>query len=235
MGDVEDTNWWFIGKRILVAKQLEQLNCKTDLMVDIGAGTGSNARDLSSYGKVIAMDISMSALRYAADKGHSYLCCGDSVSLPFRDDVFDVVTALDIVEHVTDDAGVLNELYRSLKPNGNLIVSVPAFQFMWGKHDELLNHKRRYKKLEIENKMKTAGFEIKFSSYSNMFIFFPVLLIRLLYKWFPKLEPQEPDTGSIPSSFNKILIYIYRLEVKMLKMMKLPVGLSVLLVGFKKV
>ena len=234
MGDVEDRNWWFIGKRLLVASQLDQLNGKTDLMVDVGAGTGANARAMSLSGKVIAIDISMSALRYAAYKGHPYLCCGDSNFLPFCDNVFYLITALDVVEHVTDDNGVLNELYRSLKNNGNLIVSVPAYQFMWSKHDDLLHHKRRYTRFEIENKMKAAGFEIKFSSYTNFFIFFPVFVIRSICKWFPKLEPQEPDTGSLPPFLNKLLIYIYRLEVKLLKIINLPVGLSILVVGRKR-
>ncbi len=129
MFEVEDTYWWFVARRRLVHSLLGRHLPAAGgprRIVDVGCGTGATLATLAEYGEVIGVDRSQHALHYCQERGHHRLVRGDGAALPLADESVDVVTALDLLEHIADDAGAVREFVRVLRPGGVLVVTVPA-------------------------------------------------------------------------------------------------------------
>ena len=135
MYQLEESNWWYAGRRDLIIKAVEKFRDesgdKTLQILDAGCGTGINLRYLSAYGKACGLDISKEALKFSCIRGPSALICGSLDKLPLKNKQFDLVVALDVIEHIQDDLTAVLELNRVLRPGGCLIATVPAFQFLW--------------------------------------------------------------------------------------------------------
>src|SRR4051794_31722278 len=114
----EQSHWWFVGRRTLAFDQIDQFyRDRHDLQImDVGCGTGLNMKYLAKYGKVTGVDLSPTALSFCQARGHTRLIMAPLEQLPFADNTFDLVTALDIIEHLDDDLAGLNEIRRVLKP-----------------------------------------------------------------------------------------------------------------------
>lgn len=197
-----------------------------------------NMKNLAKFGSVIGMDLSMDAIRYCQQIGNP-LCQGDMSNLPFQSNSFDIITILDVVEHLEDDLGALKEVYRICNNKGILLVAVPAFQFLWGEHDELAHHIRRYTLGELRKLVEESGFEILKISYNNFF-FFPIgLVFRYLKRFFRRLNNKRELTSDFantaPPILNEILREIYAFEGKLLKHFNLPLGLSILCICRKSI
>ena len=108
---------------------------------------------------------------------------GEAEALPYDPESFDVVTALDVIEHLDDDRCGLREISRVLRPGGYVLLFVPAFMFLWGVQDDVSNHRRRYDRADLTAKVKSAGFEVEKAGYANFTFFLPVLIIRSLMRW----------------------------------------------------
>ena len=176
MHALETDYWWFVGRRALIARLLEttrpRLQSQTPLqLVDVGCGTGANLpmlrRAVAPDGEVYGLDFSPLALQWArtegdlgALNGRVHLSQGDALALPLRDECADVVTMLDVLEHLSDDARALSEVRRILRPGGALVLSVPAYQHLWSAHDEALHHFRRYEKSGLSRVLHRAGFGV---------------------------------------------------------------------------
>src|SRR5689334_1528617 len=130
---LEDTYWWFVGRHHLVQTFLrEKYGDRTDLRIlDIGCGTGAMSRKLAAHGTVTSADFSPLALDFSRRRGITQLCAADAMRLPFRERSFDVIVALDILEHLPDDQAALSEFQRVLKPGGRVIATVPAYKSLW--------------------------------------------------------------------------------------------------------
>src|SRR5579872_1235395 len=137
---LEDSYWWFVGRHDLALTFLRSAYPgRNDLTIlDIGCGTGAMSEKLAAYGAVVSADFSPLALAFSRRRHLDRLCAADAMRLPFRDGAFDVIVALDILEHVSDDAAALREFYRVLKPGGRVIATVPAYQSLWSAHDVAL-------------------------------------------------------------------------------------------------
>ena len=171
MFEIEAKHWWYVGKRKIVSGLLEKFISKKDnRILDIGCGTGIVLKMLNKYGLASGLDISQDALSFCKERGLNSLFLGSATSLPFSDETFSLVTALDILEHIEDDTLALREIRRVLKKGGLAIINIPAFPNVCSSHDISLGHKRRYTFIELEKEVtyvvKTK--DVKYFSKENI-------------------------------------------------------------------
>jgi ubiquinone/menaquinone biosynthesis C-methylase UbiE len=200
-------------------------------ILDVGCGTGVVLTELAKRGDATGFDFSDKALEYCRNRGHNDLVLGNAEELPFESETFDAVVGLDIFEHVEHDERAFAEVRRVLKPGGILILSVPAFQSLWGPHDVALMHFRRYRRREMADKLKRAGLEPLKVSYSVFLLFPLVACIRFFEK--RKRGPAEASLPPLPVWLNSALIALQTFESKLLNIANLPWGSSVIAVARK--
>ncbi len=231
---VESFHWWFAVRKKLLSLLLSSLDLSGECVaIDIGCGVGSNLRILKSAGlDVIGLDRSFYALTLAQKKIKFPLLNADLNNLPIRPKSVGLIVAMDILEHLDNDLGGIRSFYRALKEDGILILTVPAFRFLWGIQDEVTFHKRRYSRHEIVNQLRREGFEIIKSSYFNFFLFFPILLGRRIIRI---LGLRVDSENKINSPFiNFVLKAIFSFEPYILKYFSFPFGVSILCIAKKR-
>jgi len=188
---VEENHWWFAGKRALFKRLLRLRLAGADLKIilDIGSGTGAVPRDFGRFGWICATDRSVEALRFARSRGVAAVACCDALSLPIASDSVDLVLAFDILEHVEDDAGALDEL-------------------LWSAHDEALEHKRRYTRKSFTALLAKSNLEIEHLGWSGATILAPAFALRGLRRLLPGKpnETSEADLFSLPKPLNTDII-----------------------------
>lgn len=184
---VEETHWWYLGRRRIIHSLVEKirtsLNNPNPKILDVGCGTGANLKMLAKCGSAEGVDISPQAVEFCRERGLSSVKLGAIEHLPYEDNSFDIVTALDVVEHLDDDVAGLREMRRVLRRDGRLLLFVPAFMFLWGVQDDVSNHRRRYTLPRLLKAVEEAGFAVEWSSYANISFFLPVLLVRSVMRW----------------------------------------------------
>lgn len=230
LAERESFFWWNAGRREILREALARAVSRRPLeILDLGCGPGGNILFLADFGSVVGVDASEEALALArARGGFRNLVRSDAARLPFRDGSFDVVAALDVIEHLDDDASALAEVCRVLRPRGTLLLTVPAYPWMWSKHDELLHHKRRYRKRELLAKVLAAGFAVERITHFVM----PAVPFRLARKAL-RLGREGTDDVILPRPLNALLRGWLSLERTALRFMSLPFGSSLLLVARK--
>ncbi|HEV2883459.1 MAG TPA: methyltransferase domain-containing protein, partial [Pyrinomonadaceae bacterium] len=153
MRRVEGSHWWYVGRRRIIESFIERIRRARQeenpavgqmTILDVGCGTGANLEMLSNFGNAEGVDISTEALSFCRERGLENVKQGEANSLPYVDGSFDLVTGLDVVEHLDDDLAGLKEMNRVLRENGRALLFVPAFMFLWGVQDDVSNHRRRY-------------------------------------------------------------------------------------------
>src|SRR6185503_4814708 len=173
MRRVEESHWWFVGRRQIIKSFLKRIvsDLKSDRshdplhILDVGCGTGANLEMLSEFGNAEGVAVSSEALSFCQGRGLKQVKLGEAEALPYEDNSFDLVTGLDVVEHLDDDRAGLNEMRRVLRTNGRALLFVPAFMFLWGVQDDLSNHRRRYTLSELKTVVENAGFEVERATY----------------------------------------------------------------------
>jgi SAM-dependent methyltransferase len=238
MRQLEDWYWWFVARREAAVQFAEQFRPRRQPLriLDAGCGTGALLDRLMSQPGVelFGLDYSGQALAYTRGRGHVRLVQGDLTRLPFPDGTFDVITALDVVEHIRDDERALQEVYRVLRSGGVLLVSVPAFQFLWGPHDTALQHFRRYTVGEMAALMRRAGFAVAKQTYLLWLLFPAFVFQRLLTRLHRRADPKAqlvPVSGTV----NRFLIGLQRIELALACRVRLPFGATVFCVARKPV
>jgi len=227
--EIEEHHWWFVGRRRLFAQLLTDLAVPRDAAIlDVGTSTGTNLRLLKGlgYSNVTGVDRSPQAIEFCSAKGLGPVELGDVCNLPFADGSFDVVFATDIIEHVDNDMSALQELSRVLKPNGRVLITVPAFQVLWGVQDEVGHHKRRYRLKELVDKVLAAGFRPLQQYYFNYLLFLPILAARMLLKVF-RFGVTNENQLTTPL-LNRILLKIFTFDVRTAGKVRAPFGVSCL-------
>lgn len=229
----EENDWWFVGRRKIILTLLNKylVGQRNLSILDIGCGAGGMIEYLSNYGQVIGLDKDKHIVDLNLKKGKNVVC-GDIKKLNFSNDSFDLITLLEILEHLDDDSSGLKEVFRVLKPQGILLVTVPAFPFLWSSHDSVAHHKRRYTKRELERKLSKSGFKILKISYMNIFLFPVIFLFRLFKNLFSR-EKNKSDFIDYPAFLNHLLKLVFSSEAFFLKTISFPFGVSLLVLAQK--
>ena len=232
--EVEATHWWFQGRRRLFATEIARLGLGRDAAIlDIGTSTGTNLRMLREEGfiNVRGLDSSATAIQFCADKGLGTVVQGDVCDLPFPAGGFDLVLATDIIEHVEDDQRALAEITRILKPGGTMLITVPAFQSLWGLQDEVAQHKRRYRLQDVLLVVTGSGNRIERDYYFNYLLFLPIWAARQVIGW---LRPPIKSENEVNNAFiNRLLSWIFAFDIATAPRLRPPFGVSALIVARK--
>ncbi len=236
MNRVEDSHWWYVGRRAILESFLETIAADLQTtnnnlrILDVGCGTGGNLEMLANFGAAEGVDVSDDALEFCQSKGLT-VHKGLAEKLPFADESFDVATALDVVEHLDDDIAGLAEMFRILKKGGKTLIFVPAFMWLWGVQDDVSNHRIRYTKKQITERLQKAGFEIERATYANWTFFAPILGGRTLMK-LTGIKPESENNVNI-SALNGIFGKLFGVEKHWLKRANFPFGVSIVIVAKK--
>ena len=212
-------------------------------LLDIGCGAGNMIHHLSHYGQVKGLEIDERPVNKARERGYDVDLFDATQRMPFDDNTFDAITALDVIEHNEDDLAILADSYRILKPGGHLIITVPAFMWLWTHNDDLNAHIRRYTAAELKQKLTQTGFTTRRVTYNNFFIF-PMAATLLLLRRSSHTEldlashhidQEEYQVEMEPASppVNAILTLVGKVEAGLIRFVNLPVGTSLIAVGEK--
>lgn len=233
MREVEDRHWWFRGRRGIVTQMLEELGLPPNCAVlDAGCGTGGNLDLLSAFGPTTGMEADDEALAFASERrGRAVVVKGHLPDgMPDFGHQFDLVVLLDVLEHIGPDSESLSALRTVMKPGAFVLITVPAFAFLWSKHDELHHHKRRYVKSSLQRVIAGAGLQTIRVTYFNTVLFPLIAAVRLKESLFPGSDTMRELT--VPGAgINGILESVLRMESRLLHRMGLPFGVSLLAVA----
>lgn len=232
MYETESHHFWHIAKREYVEMMIKKYTeKKVKNILDIGCGTGKNMEELSKIGTVFGVDSSSEALGFCKKRGIVRLKKGFAEKIPYESERFDVVTILDVLEHV-NDKGAVTEMERVLKKKGIVIITVPAFPWLWSRWDEILGHKKRYTKETLLTLFNEKKWEVKKISYIHSFLVVPTLIIRAIKT---KQKKEYASDFQLMNPFiNGILHSISLLEQMVVKRYDMPFGTSLLCVIQKK-
>lgn len=247
----EDKHWWFSSRTRAILAYLDRHLCPVrDLRIlDVGCGAGNMAHHLRHYGRVTGVDNNPKPLQIAAERGLD-VRAGTADVLPFGDGEFDLVALLDTIEHVPAEATVLEECRRVLVgpqdgkgQGGRLLITVPAFMFLWSQNDVINMHQRRYTAPELRRKLEEHGFRVLAISYNNFFVFPMAALLILLRRGRAEPELASPhfdqeayqvEMEPAPPLMNAILTFVGKVEVALLKRVSLPFGTSIIAIAEKR-
>jgi SAM-dependent methyltransferase len=225
---VERDHWWYRGRRQLLERLLPALVSRRDARIlDMGSGCGVNAETLARFGRPVLLDHSADALEFARDRG---TCCqGDGARIPFRSGTFDLVCALDILEHLDDDHKGMKELARVLAPGGKLLIMVPAFEFLWGPQDDVSLHLRRYTKRSLVALARGAGLRVVRCWFFNIVLFAPILLARKAIRLLRLGVENENEVNS--PAMNAALERVFGADARLSLSVDYPLGVSLGLIA----
>jgi SAM-dependent methyltransferase len=201
-------------------------------VLDAGCGTGRTMDELRGYGSVHGFDLNPLGVDHARGRGHGDVKVARVEEIPFGDGMFDLVTCLDVLEHTPDDVRSLAELRRVTRPGGFLVVTVPAYQFLWSSHDEANEHYRRYRRSSLRRPGEEAGWKPVSWTYFNSLLFLPGAAVRVGERLRrPHRRRGRPNAALTPRSWDRGLEWPLRLEAGLVRRgVRLPVGMSLLMV-----
>ena len=231
--EVEDRHWWFVAHRRIMAKVIRLLGLPVKARIlDAGCGNGGQLQMLSAFGEVYASEMDQEARERAIEKNIAQVVHHEALPerCSFKDEFFDLIALFDVLEHIEDDRKALEVLRAKLKPGGKLLVSVPAFMFLWSPHDVANHHYRRYTRSQLLAIIKNAGYRALYSSYFNIFLF----PIAVLMRYFKRLKGDAGHDLAMPSAgVNRLLTAVFGSEALLVPRLSLPFGVSLLAVATK--
>jgi SAM-dependent methyltransferase len=232
---LEREHWWFRARNEMIINHLRQIMPQNRALkiLNIGAATGRSSEMLSTLGKVESLEYDTDCCEFARRELKMEVVQGSILELPYPTEMFDIVCAFDVIEHVADDKTSVAEMRRVCKTGGIMCVTVPAFMFLWSEHDVVNHHFRRYTGAQIIDLFENTNQKI-YHTYFNTGLFFPIAGFRLLSRLLPKRksvgEETTSDFGVLKNGFiNKLLYRVFKSENYFLqKQWHLPVGVSIL-------
>ena len=230
--EVEKDHWWFRVRRNIILSLIKKYKIpKTEKIFDFGCGSGYTVGYLQKLGfNVSGADVSFEAIDFGLTQGIENLEVVQGAEIRPTEGGFGLILALDVIEHIEDDLGAIRGVERALKPGGMAIITVPAYQWLWGVQDEVAHHYRRYTAGSLAGVLKRAtSLKILKKTYFNTFLFFPIVAVRLLSKLL-KLKDRESDFDINNRFLNGLFYSVFNLETHFLKFLNFPFGVSVLMV-----
>ncbi len=231
----EARHWWFVGRRRIIASVLlDMLGTRKDLRIlDIGCGTGGMLPLLSAYGRVTGIDPAEDAIRYSKQR---YESMAELQQVDFPRELpagrdFDLVTLFDVLEHLDDDARALVVASSLLRPGGQILITVPALRSLWSPHDVINQHRRRYLREELKDRIEGAGLRLARLSYYNSFLFPAVFGARLLRRRLARRGDRRSDFRIGNDWINSRLADLFGAERHLLKRCDLPLGVSLIAIA----
>jgi len=226
-------HWWFEGKKNIIFSILKKNISRNDLKIlDFGCGVGINTKMLSEFGSVTCFDQSSEAIKYLKKKFNNDQKILVENNLENCNELFDLIVASDVLEHIENDEKEIKKLHKLLKPNGFFLATVPAYQFLFSVKDIKLHHKRRYNLSNFKNLILPFFNKIKLSYY-NFFLFLPITLGIIYYKLL-----KNDFIDKVEKKPNKLLNYlfykIFTSEGIFLNKINYPCGISIIFLGKKK-
>jgi SAM-dependent methyltransferase len=198
-------------------------------VLDAGCGSGRTLVELVDYGQVSGIELNDEAAELARDRGLGEVVVGRLEELPWDDGTFDLITCLDVIEHVPDDVRALRELLRVARPGGWLLVTVPAYQALWSLHDEANHHFRRYARTSLRGAALAAGWKVQRMSAFNSLLLAPAAAVRVAQRRIGTHNGYTTDLDLGPAWLNDVLERPLALEAGWLARGRtLPMGLSLL-------
>jgi dolichyl-phosphate beta-glucosyltransferase len=228
MAGAEERHWWYVTKRRLIVDHLRP-RTPARRCLDVGCGGGGMLRQVEQHWPVFGVDLSRRALSHAQARGLRGLAQAEAGTLPFRDESFGVALALDVLEHHAQPELLLEEIKRVLEPSGRLLVTVPAYQWMWSYADHVLGHYRRYTRVALERDLRTAGFSVERITYVHSWLLPIAWVFRKIKS--ASGRTHTADDFSLPPSLNRFFLGISSAELAILGRRNLPFGLTVFAVA----
>jgi len=236
MDEIEATHWWWEGRRQLVRMLMGRK--KYSRILDIGSGTGEMITYLKKIypkSEFFGMDTSVLAIDYAKKRGHKNITKASATKLLYKNNYFDAVIVLDVLEHIKNDGKCITEAGRVLKKGGKLIITSPGLSFIWSKYDINQGHQRRYTRRRFIKLAKESNLKVEYISYFNFLLSPPIIIIRLLSK-IKRLQGLSSYDNSINldiakvGTINTLLKNIFLIEIRALQYIKYPFGISIVAV-----
>lgn len=228
MAEAENGHWWFVARRSIIADTIASLKLSDDAdILEIGAGTGGNLTLLSAYGHTTAVEMNDYARDHATKSSGVFVQAGYLPSgLPAMVKRFDLICMFDVLEHIEDEAASLKRVTALLKPGGKLLITVPAYMWMWSNHDTSLHHFRRYTRKSLAQSLAAAGLRPDRLTYFNTLLLPLAAASRLVGKGLG--HEVSPGAAYRAGWINTTLRYIFQSEKWLLRQSNLPAGLSLM-------
>lgn len=228
----EETHWWQVSKRRLSLALMKRfLQVESPRLLDIGCGTGKNMEFFSALAQVWGLDNSDQAIKLSQNKGLQKVILAEAAEIPFRSKSFDLITMLDVLEHL-EDHKALREVSRTLKPKGLLVLTVPAYPLLWSEWDVQLHHRCRYNKKDLHGILQKTDLKILKISYMYSFLVIPAILIRTIKSWRHR-DNYPSDFKISPPLVNWVANLMAQLESIIIIHSYVPFGLTLIAVAQK--
>jgi SAM-dependent methyltransferase len=233
--ELEERHWWYRGRRRIIAELMRRLKLPADVeILDAGCGSGRNMVDLARLGRVTGLEIADLSYARAVERGVGEVVRGSITELPLPDERFAVAVCLDVIEHIEDDLRALRELHRVVRPGGTLLVTVPAYQWLWSEHDVINHHKRRYTRRTLSAVAAQAGWETVWTTYFNGLLLPVAIAHRRLSRPAHLVDEPVSDLERTPERLNSLLEWPLRFEAWLIgRGWRIPAGLSLVAI-FRK-
>lgn len=228
---VQQRHWWFVARRKIVVHMIARHFQTPDdsRVLDIGCGAGLMLNALGQFGETSGMDNADAAIVLSREIFGGSVRAGQLPDqIPYDAASFNLITALDVIEHIDDDVESLRAIRSRLVPGGMAIITVPAFMFLWTEFDDINQHKRRYTRAELEAKLRQAGFAIDRISYFNTLLFPVALFVRTLNRLFNRSGARDLELPN--RHVNAALTRIFGIESSLLRYLSFPFGVSLIAV-----
>ena len=229
---IEDSYWWFVGRRKVISYLAGRyLIGNKRKILDWGCGAGGNFKMLSQFGEVLGVDSSSEAIAFCKKRLFTNVLELQTIDQLQTDVKFDLLANFDVLEHIEDDERFLRDTHKVLKPGGFILVTVPAYMFLWSQLDEVLGHVRRYSRSELVRKFEKCGFTIIRASYFIAILSPIFILVRLLQKTIPSKNTLDDMVIRLPKPVNQFFVWLISIEAQLVRWINLPFGTSIILLA----
>lgn len=230
LAKAEEQHWWYVSRRQIMRDTLLRMKLPAGARIlEVGSGTGGNLDMLAEFGKVSALEMDANARELAHHKTSGTFDIREGMcpsNIPFAGETFDLICMFDVLEHIPEPIETLRRLNVMLSPGGRIVVSVPAYQWLWSSHDKFLHHRRRYTRKQVCTEAQAAGLLADRATYMNM-ILFPLAVVARLRD---RLLRSETSSGMATPTplMNALFRRVFCSEARLLQRVNLPFGVSIM-------